>query len=646
MRIESVAVEHFRSLREASIEFNDLTALIGPNGAGKSSFLRAVDLFYTPTASYSEEDFYNRDTSRPMSVRVKFVELGKHAREKFDSYVDGDTLTVEKVMDYPDNKSNQRYYGNRLANPDFDDFRTASGQGLRAEYNALREGEYSELPSYQNQTEAEEALQAWELDHPDRCERQRDDGQFFGFNPVGQAALEEFTQYILIPAVRDASEDAADRSGSPLEDLMDVVVRATLAEREELESFREETQQRYDALVEEAAEAELDELEGDLSTTLDTFAPGVGVDLTWNTEGGIDLAMPKAEIRLEEDDFSSAVEHAGHGSQRAFIISLLQTLAVRGERAERDDEEEPSLILGIEEPELYQHPNRQRHLMSILSSFEEQEVAGAASSVQVVYCTHSPLLVNMRRFDDVRSLFKVSGADGPPKETAVYLSSLEAVARRLEEVADVAAGTFTAESTRARLETVMTPWMNEGFFADGVILVEGPEDRAALLGRARAMDVDLSAAGIAVLPCNGKTKIDRPAVIFEHLGKAVYVMFDADHDDEDEVRMNRLLQRLVGAETDERWPSGVHENYACFRTTLTNAVEDALGADFYEETLRTVCDEYGYTDLSRGRKNPTVMGEVFFRADDEGKEVPELDGVIERAVSLVQSYHEARADDR
>jgi hypothetical protein len=38
--------------------------------------------------------------------------------------------------------------------------------------------------------------------------------------------------------------------------------------------------------------------------------------------------------------------------QRAFIVSILQELAVG------DQGESPKLILGFEEPELYQHPPR------------------------------------------------------------------------------------------------------------------------------------------------------------------------------------------------------------------------------------------------------------------------------------------------
>jgi putative ATP-dependent endonuclease of OLD family len=638
MRINSVRVKNFRSLRDAQIEFNELTALIGSNGAGKSSFLRAVDLFYTANASYSEEDFYNRNINEEISVQVEFTDLGEHAREKFSPYVGGETLTVEKVMEYPDNRGNQRYHGNRFYNPEFDGFRNAGGHDLRREYEELLGNGYGELPDYENQDEAERVLRDWEEEHPDQCERRRDDGQFFGFNTVGQAALEEYTRYILIPAVRDASDDADDKRGSPLTELMDLVVRAALSEREDIEEFQEVAQRRYTQLIDEASEAELSQLEADLSSTLETFAPGVGVDLSWDTEDVIDIQMPQADIKLEVDDFVSKVEHAGHGSQRAFIISLLQNLAIHSEDTGSADEEDvdhdPSLILGIEEPELYQHPNRQRHLMSILSSFDDQGITGTASSVQVVYSTHSPLMVSMKRFDDIRSLSKVEAAAEQPKCTTVKQSSLAEVARQLEGVFEADEGAFSGESTRARLEPVMTPWVNEGFFSDVVILVEGLEDRSALLGRAKARGIDLSSQGIAVLPCNGKTKIGRPAIIFEQLGRPVYIMFDADHDDDSEVAINRRLLRFVDGE-EEDWPSGVYEKHACFEQDLTECIRSSLGSEFYNDTLRDACDEFGYNKLSRGAKNPTVMSSVFSTAENEDRPVSKVDEIIDQVLTLV-----------
>jgi predicted ATP-dependent endonuclease of OLD family len=53
----------------------------------------------------------------------------------------------------------------------------------------------------------------------------------------------------------------------------------------------------------------------------------------------------------------------------------------------------------------------------------------------------------------------------------------------------------------------MTPWTNEGFFANVVVLVEGEDDRAAILGMAKAMGYEFESMDIAVIPCMGKKNL-------------------------------------------------------------------------------------------------------------------------------------------
>ncbi|GAI99829.1 unnamed protein product, partial [marine sediment metagenome] len=70
------------------------------------------------------------------------------------------------------------------------------------------------------------------------------------------------------------------------------------------------------------------------------------------------------------------------------------------------------------------------------------------------------------------------------------------------------------ESLKARMVAIMTPWINEGYFADVAVLVEGEDDRSAIIGTALSMGIDLEAEGIAIIPCGGKENIDRPFLVF------------------------------------------------------------------------------------------------------------------------------------
>ena len=55
MFLKEVFIRNYRSILEATLPCDNLTALVGPNGSGKSSFLNAIQLFYNPTAKVMRE---------------------------------------------------------------------------------------------------------------------------------------------------------------------------------------------------------------------------------------------------------------------------------------------------------------------------------------------------------------------------------------------------------------------------------------------------------------------------------------------------------------------------------------------------------------------------------------------------------------
>lgn len=655
MRIKTVRVQNFRPIKDAVLECDKLTALVGPNGSGKSSFLHAIELFYTISPKITAEDFHDEDIETPIEITITYTDLDADERERFESYLQNNELSVVRVLTLTDNK----YHGSALQNPDFRPFRAAeSGAEIRQAYNALRNGNYPELPAYTNMAAATQNIKAWELAHQDRCERERDDGQFFGFKQVGQGYLGKDTSFVFIPAVRDAAEDAEEGRGSAITALMDLLVRRTLFEKEEIRQFKTEVQQRYGQLIDPERIPELNQLATDLSGTLKMYVSDASVAVSWDIPGEIVIPPPSANVRLIEDGFPTLVSKSGHGLQRAFILTILQHLsASRLQNTSQQEGEEgagganqndPDLILAIEEPELYQHPTRQRHFANVLLQLAGNAIPGVARKVQVLYATHSPLMVGLDRFDQVRTIRKAQLEAGRPKTTQVVHRTLEQVAAVVQE-ANHDGGNFTAESLKARLVTLMNPGMSEGFFADVVVLVEGEADRAVIDAAARSLDHDFNSMGIAVIPSNGKANVFTAAAIFRSFGIPVYTIWDSDFhlgetagkcekcqqklDHKADPKENHRLLRLNGRD-EEDWPNHILPTSACFQTNLEQTMDNEIGEELFTKLIDEARDEYGISKRKDAKKNPSVLAAVLRKAKDQGHGSITLEKMVNAILEL------------
>lgn len=266
MIIKALRVQNFRSLLDENLDCDDLTVLVGRNGTGKSSFLRALEIFYDPAATISAEDFYAEDTGNEIELSVTFTDLSEKEKELFAPYLDGNELTVARIFSLSTGKKSGTFHGMRLQNPDFTPVRDAGGKrDILAKYKELQQqAKYSALPTAKNADEALNAMRQWEGDNPSSCARQRDDGQFFGFTEVGQGYLGRHTRFIRIPAVRDAAGDATEGKGSCVTEIMDLVVRSTLASRKVFVALKDDTQTKYRELMDPAKLTELTALQTQL----------------------------------------------------------------------------------------------------------------------------------------------------------------------------------------------------------------------------------------------------------------------------------------------------------------------------------------------------------------------------------------------
>ena len=232
-----------------------------------------------------------------------------------------------------------------------------------------------------------------------------------------------------------------------------------------------------------------------------------------------------------DDGFRGPVELTGHGLQRAVIISILRAYAdlstARAEGRRR------TLILGVEEPELYMHPSMLRSVRKVL-----RKIADAGD--QVFFTTHNPGLVDVGFFDEIVRV----ESDAKTKSALVRQLSMANMIEDLETRWPERKGRVNPDSIRERYSHVYTTTRNEGFFAKKVILVEGPTELYCLPIYAATLGIDFDLLGIVVVECGTKDQIDRLYRVFNELGIPCYALFDYDLGGESEGNSEQLLRAL------------------------------------------------------------------------------------------------------
>ena len=632
-------MKNFRSIKDEILHCDNLTALVGANGSGKSSFLHALELFYSKSPKVEIDDYYNGDTSKDIIITITFSNLSKSATQLFASYIQNDELVVERVFKLDESKAIPSYHGSLLQNPHFIEVYNSNATDAKQKYNELKEKtDYQSFPAWSNHTKVKEFLKSWENANTTKCKRMRDDGQFFGFTEVAKGYLGRFIRFLYIPAVREASNDASESRNSVLTELMDIAIRNKLFEKKEIKDFQADTKERYSQIMDPTKLPEIKNLATEMTKTLQNFVPNAEISLSWGPISEFEVKLPDAVAKLVEDGYQSTVNRTGHGLQRAFIMTILQHLSlvqISASETNLEEAEKPVLVLIIEEPELYQHPNRQRHLAKVFLKLSESGIGGVSSSMQIIYSTHSPQFVGIDRIDQIRLLRKISSVSIEPKITKIYSTKLDIVAKELENL--YASGTqFTGNSLIPRLHAIMTPWMNEGFFSDVAVLVEGETDRAGILGVAKSIGHDLESLGISVIPCSSKPNLDRPAIIFRALGIPIFLMWDSDKGTTGAIPTeNHRLLALMG-QSKEDWPNKVERNFACFEQKMDTMLINEIGNDVFEQCM-TECEKEFDMNRSKARKNPVVIFTIIEKARKKGKSSPTIEKIVNNVLALKTS---------
>ncbi len=527
MKLSELKIENFRSFKNETIRFDDYNCLVGPNGSGKSVVLMALNIFFqesestvTDVRTLSIEDFHHKNKDEPVIITMTFEGLSEAAQEEFKEYYRQGKLVIfaKAVWDDATQSAPVKHFGSRLVMREFSGFFKAEKEGKsvserREIYRGIRV-KFPELQNISTGTGMRAALREHEEKHPKKCIFLDEPNQFYGFTK-GQYHLENYIQWVYVPAVKDASTEQEEGTKTALGQLLARTVRTKLDFTDAIDGLRSDLEEKYRLLLRDKKEA-LDALQLSIEKRLQDYGdPRAVLKLDWHLDpkASVTVREPLARASIGYADFIGEVARAGHGMQRGFLLAILHELVGNEEKGG------PKLLLGIEEPELYQHPPQAQHLADVL-----ERLSLPGNNAQIIVTTHSPYFVRSELFENIRMFCKSEREHC----TKISWTTHEKVEGRLAKVLGQEPKSPT--TAMAIVNQIMHPSQRELFFTTFAVLVEGPEDVAYISSHLHLSGQwrKFRELGCHFIVSGGKTSLIRFLAIAKELDIWVFVLFDSD----------------------------------------------------------------------------------------------------------------------
>ena len=478
MKLASLRVTNFRSIRNTlEIPITDIHAFIGENNTGKSNLIRAVSILTAAgSAELSGEDFNNPE--QPIIIRAKFTRLTDAEKLRWRPYLVSGNLVLEKHFSLEkDERSGKIRVGTEFHGYKSEPTATflsiakieAEAGGGRVNWvdlvttNSLpeyflREGRCTK-PQYQTGLQRYLGENEVEYDEPNLSATQA-----LGLPSNVVAWL---PQIHILKAITDYSREIEKRSTSTIfrklmADLFERMLQSDPKYLEILNSLKS-----IHALLNRTPDvpgnrmSSIDLVENTLTVFLRNLMPSVQqVSMAVSLGELKDMFSAGVELKIN-DGVETGVLLKGDGLQRCLVFSLLHSL-IQIERMEPIGStsspmtEHKSIILCIEEPELYIHPQLCKLFYDVMVEFSKND--------QVIYTTLSPLFIDAYECGNISIVRKVNEVVG----TEVRPHDPQKLAGLKDD---------QVFKCLARLNTTV----NEMFFARKVLLVEGPEDEIAVV---------------------------------------------------------------------------------------------------------------------------------------------------------------------
>ncbi len=482
MRLQQFNIKNYKSIKdEIEVYIDDIVVLIGPNNSGKSTILDAYEKFASLGSSkgLTAHDFYNSDTSIPIEMCGIFTDV-----------TDDDirTLGGDKWFYYDDaldRRNMARKYG----------------------------GDWEEK-TIKLETKLYYCVK-WVWSDPEKPAKKQSYGfdETLGmriFSDGGSGGLDTLLQSRVPQPIRISPDKSMDETKKIIisflkEDAKDELLKTGESKAEIIQKIQELT----DTLMKDS-KSKIDDLLKQVSESSSSVFPGLELELNILSKDPVDadVMVSDSNLTVTMDGVSSSLlENQGHGVRRSVLWSALQILTHESHKREKIKKakgkpvsvEKKQYILLIDEPESFLHPPVIRDARESLYNF-----AAINENWQVMATTHSPVFIDLSkkhttiiRIEKDKSLNKTISTD--------ELSFSE------------------AEKDNMKMIRLCNPMVNEFFFYDNIILVEGPTEKIVINKICETVGIDYH-----IIDCLGKGNIKTFAKILNHFDVNYIVVHDSD----------------------------------------------------------------------------------------------------------------------
>lgn len=518
MKIKSIKIHNFRSIKDAFFNLDNYSVLLGENNAGKSNIISAIRIFYEDGLRFTDKTDFPKFTT---DDNESWIEIEYNTTEEEQLLLNDEYKTEDKVLKVRKYlKSDNGYV-----------------QVNQSNIYAYEKGELSA-------------------------------NLFYGAKNISQAKLGKI---VYIPEISKVDDNMKLSGPSPFRNMITFVMNKVIKNSGAYKKLEEGFLNFNKDFQEEKTIEGLsfNKLVEDINSDISSWDVNFNIDI--NPISPEDITKNLISHYLEDNNLKDqriSIDSFGQGLQRHLIYTLIKLSAQYVDsKATAKKVFSPDLTLILfEEPEVFLHPSQQEFLNISLRQLSEND------DQQVLITTHSPIFVS-KNILNLTSLIKVRKESCLSYTRQIRATDYESLCDNnlelyrlfLEKYEDPVTPQELKKELKKYVDRPSTIrlleeesikyflWLDSEragvFFAKHVIICEGATEKCLFDYLINTEWIDLKERHIYFLDSMGKFNVNRYMNLFSRLGIKHSVLIDKDKNMGVHNIVNDLIQQTCNGYT-------------------------------------------------------------------------------------------------